>query len=71
MVKVARNHYKTLATSQLACKIIFDKEFSSLYEELEIIYKNIDVDKPDQEAFLDAFYCILAQKETPQKVLSC
>lgn len=71
MVTVARNHNKALATSQLARKIIFDKEFYSLYEELENIYRNVNVDKPDQEAFLDAFYCILAQRETSQKVVSC
>lgn len=70
MAVIYKNHFKSYATSRLVADIIFDDEFGQLCEELASLYKKGNVQKPEQEAFQDAFYCFLTQKETGLKVLS-
>ncbi|PKM87275.1 MAG: hypothetical protein CVU87_09885 [Firmicutes bacterium HGW-Firmicutes-12] len=63
MIAVSRNHYKCFETARLIREIYYSKEFSLLYEELLDIYKRNKTDNPEKEAFQDAIYSILTQKQ--------
>lgn len=62
MATIWKNHSKNLAVTQQICEIILNKEFNNLREELIYLYKN-DIHNPEKEAFRDALYCFLAQKD--------
>lgn len=62
MATIWKNHFKNLAVTQQICEIVLNKEFSSLCEELIFLYKN-DILNPEKEAFRDALYSMLAQKD--------
>lgn len=70
MAIVYKNHHRTLTTSRLVCEIVFDEEFSNLWDELASLYKKISAANPKQEAFRDAFYSFYTQKEKVQKNLT-
>ncbi|QNB45719.1 hypothetical protein BR63_04975 [Thermanaerosceptrum fracticalcis] len=70
MVHVHETHYKSQSTTQLVVDIIFNQEFNTLCNELARIYKKASMDKPEQEAFQDAFYSILTQRDAQVKALS-
>ena len=70
MVHVHETHYKSQSAAQLVVDIIFNQEFNTLCNELANIYKKASIDKPEQEAFQDAFYSILIQRDAQVKALS-
>jgi hypothetical protein len=70
MIQIYKNHLKSKGTSRLVYEIIFDEEFADLCQELAHIYKEAGIEKPEQEAFEDAFYAFLMQKELRYKALS-
>lgn len=43
--------------------IIYNKEFSSLQSELEVLYIKLGFEKPKMHAFQDALYSFLVQDE--------
>jgi len=70
MAVIIKNHHRYYAASRLVSDIVFDKEFSSLCEELAFLYKEYDINNPEQEAFQDALYSFLTQKKTRLRALS-
>lgn len=70
MAVIYKNHYKSYLASCVVCDIVFNQEFSSLYDELALLYKKYNIDNPEREAFHDAFYSFLTQKETGLQALS-
>lgn len=62
MATIWKNHYKNLAVTQQICEIVLNKEFNSLCEELLYLYQK-DILNPEKEAFRDALYSILAQRD--------
>ena len=70
MYQIIENHTVLLQTSRSICKIVFNKEFTSLCEELSSIYSVYMLENPEQEAFHDALYCFLTQQEKTRRALS-
>lgn len=62
MAVIWKNHFKNQAVTQRICEIVLNKEFINLCEELHYLYKN-DTLNPEKEAFQDALYSILAQRD--------
>ncbi|MDD2401804.1 MAG: hypothetical protein PHI90_01315 [Clostridia bacterium] len=69
MIVVCKNHLKNTAISCHFSKLVLSKDFSLLCEELIELYKKYYVINPEQEAYRDAFYCLIAQEEGAQKGL--
>ncbi len=64
MFNVASNHYRLTATCQLVSEIVLSEEFTTLCEELFVLYQKYGLTNPEQEAFKDAFYSFYSQNET-------
>ncbi|MGI6606223.1 MAG: hypothetical protein ACOX2X_04155 [Peptococcia bacterium] len=62
MATIWKNHYKNQAITQQICEIVLNQEFNSLCEELLYLYQK-EILNPEKEAFQDALYSILAQKD--------
>jgi len=69
MALVDRKHQTSQAVSRLVAEIVFNSEFTKLWEELVIIYKEAALLNPDQEAFRDAFYTIYTERQSGAKAL--
>lgn len=69
MPVIYKNHYKNLAISRHISEVVFNPQFSHLFEELHYIYKTYDLEKAEKEAFQDAFYSFIAQEEQRRVLL--
>jgi len=60
---IDENHgfYKDLA--EKITGIVYNKEFSNLQSELEVLYMRLGFEKPKSHAFQDALYSFLVQDE--------
>lgn len=70
MPVICKKHYKNLVLSRQICEIVFNQEFSNLYEELLYIYKTYALNEPEKEAFQDAFYSLMAQDDCTQIIFN-
>lgn len=70
MPVICKNHFKNLSISHQLCEIVFNPQFSNLFEELQYIYKNYSLNETEKEAFQDAIYCFIAQEDHDQMQLS-
>jgi hypothetical protein len=66
MVTVWKNHGKSLAITQQISEIVLNREFINLCEELLYLYKNT-AHHPEKEAFQDALYSFLAQRDSARQ----
>lgn len=67
MALVWQKHRSSQAVSCLVAEIVFNSEFTSLWEELTGLYRDIALINPGQEAFQDAFYTIYTERESSAK----
>jgi len=70
MTFVCKKHQSSQAVSRLVSEIVFNTEFTSLWEELTGLYKEASLTNHQQEAFQDAFYTIYTERERGSKALS-
>jgi hypothetical protein len=70
MPVIYKNHYKNLAISHHISEVVFNPQFSNLFEELHYIYKTYALEEAEKEAFQDAFYSFIAQEEHHQVLLN-
>jgi len=63
-------HYKNSTISQQICEIIFNPQFSNLFEELHYIYRSSAIKEAEKEAFRDALYSFIAQNDQAQIFLN-
>lgn len=70
MPVICKNHNKYLAISRYIGDIIFNPQFSQLFEELHYIYKTYALKEAEKEAFQDAFYCFITQEKHDQVLLN-
>jgi len=63
MATIWKHHYRNLAVTQQICEIVLNQEFHNLCEELLYLYQK-DILNPEKEAFRDALYSILAQRDS-------
>jgi len=63
---ICKNHYKNLAISHHIGEVVFNPEFSNLFDELQYLYKTYALAEAEKEAFRDAFYSFIAQEEHNQ-----
>jgi len=70
MPVICKNHYKNLVISHHIGEVVFNPQFSNLFEELHYFYKTYALEEAEKNAFQDAFYCLIAQEEHNQVLLN-
>lgn len=69
MAVIDKKHQSSQVVSRLVADIVFNAEFTNLWEELAMIYKEADLHNPQQEAFCDAFYTIYTEGKSGSRAL--
>lgn len=70
MVIIYKKHQSSQAFSLLVREIVFNSEFTELWEELANIYQGATVENSEQVAFQDAFYTVYNERESSSKALA-
>ncbi len=65
-----KKHHTSRAFAHLVREIIFNSEFTDLWEELRGIYQEATVENSEQEAFQDAFYTVYTERDSSTKALA-
>lgn len=62
-VEIYDGHQKAYLVVRVMTSIVFSDEFKLLSKELERVYKIRGMEKAEVQAFHDALYCCISQKE--------